>query len=93
MNPPKVMAGQPSATTPLNCSSIAAGMKYMLAMLCSKPAATNAEIGNTIAITLSVRLRPAIAIHTAMQTSTLQSTPRRNAVQNGSSTFAAAICM
>ena len=55
----------------------------MLAIECSKPAATNAEIGNTIAISLSVTLRPASVIHTAIQTSTLHSTPRKNAVQNG----------
>ena len=31
-------------------------MKYMLATLCSKPAATNAAIGGTIARILSVTL-------------------------------------
>src|SRR5687768_5493918 len=70
---------------------MASGKKYMLATECSKPAATNALMGNTTAITLSVTLRPASVIHTAMQTSTLQSTPRKNAVQNGSAALAFAI--
>ncbi len=63
----------------------------MLAMLCSNPAATNAEMGNTIATALSTTLRPACAIHTAIQTSTLHSTPLKKAVQNGSAALAAAM--
>ena len=43
------------------------------------------------ATALSTTLRPAIAIHTAMQTSTLHSTPRRNASQAGSPCLASAI--
>ncbi len=64
---------------------------YILAMLCSKPAATNADIGKTIATTLSMTLRPANAIHTAMQTKTLHRTPLKKAVQNGMVHLAAAI--
>jgi hypothetical protein len=44
-------------------------MKNMLATLCSNPAATNAEIGKTIAVTLSITERPAAARQTARQTS------------------------
>ena len=43
-------------------------MKNMLATLCSKPAATNAEIGKTIAATLSITDRLAAASQTARQT-------------------------
>lgn len=66
-------------------------MKYMFAILCSNPAATNAETGKMIATALSTTLRPAIAIHTAMHTSTLHSTPRKNASQNGRAHLAIAI--
>ena len=59
---------------------MASGMRYMLAMLCLKPAATNAVTGSTMATILSVTLRPAIAIQTAMQTSTLDNTPRKKSV-------------
>ena len=62
----------------------------MLAMLCSKPAATKALTGNTIAIALSITLRPAMAIQTAMQTSKLHSTPRKNASCQGSPCLASA---
>ena len=64
----------------------------MLAIECSKPAATNAVIGIRIATNLSTTLRPASVIQTAMHTRTLHITPRNNAVQNGSDDFAAAIC-
>ena len=50
------------------------GSRYTLAIECSKPAATNAAIGGTITTTLSVVLRAPNDIHTARQTSTLQST-------------------
>jgi len=40
------------------------GMKYILATLCSKPAATNADIGKITAKILSTTL-PAIANQTA----------------------------
>ena len=60
-------------------------------MLCSKPAATKALIGKTTATALSTTLRPAIAIHTAMQTSTLHSTPRKKASHSGSACLARAI--
>jgi hypothetical protein len=53
-------------------------MKNMLAMLCSNPAATNAEIGKTIAATLSITERSAAASQTARQTSV----PRMASGQN-----------
>ena len=80
-----------SASGALACCNRASGMKYMLAMLCSKPAAMKAEIGNTMAMNLSVTLRPAYAIHTAMHTSTLHSMPRKKASISGIDTLAAAI--
>ena len=55
------------------------GMMYILAILCSKPAATNALTGNKITIILSITLRPACAIHTAKQTSTLHIKPLKKA--------------
>ena len=58
---------------------------------CSKPAATKAEIGSTIAAALSTTLRPAKLIHTAMQTSTLHITSLKNALTQGKEVFAAAI--
>ena len=63
----------------------------MLAIECSKPAATNAEIGKTMAMNLSVTLRPASVIHTAMHTSTLHSIPRKNASASDSEPLACAI--
>ncbi|MNT58541.1 hypothetical protein D3C72_1959830 [compost metagenome] len=59
-------------------------------MLCSKPAATKAEIGNTTATNLSVTLRPAIAIHTARHTRILHSTPFQNSAANGAAHLAPA---
>jgi len=56
----------------------------MLATLCSKPAATNAEMGKTIATALSTTLRPASAIHIARHIRILHSTPLKNAVQKES---------
>ena len=70
---------------------MASGMKYMFAIECSKPAATKAEIGNTIATALSTTLRPASAIQIAMHTSRLQSTPRKNASVKGIAILADAI--
>jgi hypothetical protein len=67
------------------------GMKYMLATLCSNPAATKALIGNTIAMTLSVTDRPPVASHTARQTRAFASTPRIKTTPNGSEVFIAAI--
>ncbi|AJR05443.1 hypothetical protein H744_1c0418 [Photobacterium gaetbulicola Gung47] len=88
---PSSVTESATSTVPESLSSMASGMKYILAILCSKPAATNAEIGNTIATALSITLRPANAIQTAMHTSTLHNKPRKKAVQNGNSHFAAAI--
>src|SRR5579859_4073423 len=48
------------------------GMKNMFATLCSKPDATNAEIGGMIARILSVVVRALYASQTARQTSALQ---------------------
>src|SRR4051794_39227129 len=53
--------------------------KYMLAIECSKPAATKAEIGSSTTTTLSVVVRAANETQTARQTSRLHSTPRKNA--------------
>ena len=58
------------------------GMKYMFAMLCSNPAATNAEIGDTIATTLSSTVRPPVASQMARQTSAFASTPRARTAVN-----------
>ena len=52
------------------------GMKYMFATLCSKPAATNALIGNRIAKILSVVVRAEYVSHTARQTRPLHKMPR-----------------
>lgn len=56
-------------------------------MLCVKPADTNAEIGITMATALSLTLQPAMAMHTARQTSTSQRIPLKNAAQNGKLIF------
>jgi hypothetical protein len=74
-----------------SCTSMASGNRYMLAMLCSNPAATKAAMGKTTATALSTTLRPAIAIQTAMQTSTLHRIPRANASSGGSDCFASAM--
>src|SRR6185369_12500641 len=52
------------------------GTKYMFAILCSKPAATKAVIGNTIAMILSTVLRALYVNQTARQTSPLHKIPR-----------------
>src|SRR3569832_1071034 len=80
-------------TPPEYCSSMASGIRYMLATLCSNPAATKAEIGKMIAIVLSVTLRPASAIHTARQTKTKHNMPKKKTNQNGIDVLAAAIPM
>jgi len=56
MIPAMVMAeaSNPAGTLPVCVSSHARGRKYMLAMQCSKPAATKAEIGRIRPTTLSV---------------------------------------
>ncbi len=79
------------SAAPAALSIMASGMKYMFAMECSKPAATKAEIGNTIATSLSTTLRPANAIHMPKHTSALHSTPRKNASLHGSVVLAAAM--
>ena len=62
----------------------------MFATQCSKPAATNAAMGKTTARILSDTLRPALASHTARQTSTLQSTPLKKASLKDNEHLAAA---
>ena len=62
-----------------------------MAIECSNPAATNAEIGNTTPINLSTTVLPAKDIQIAKQTRLLHKTPKKNACQNGSPAFAAAI--
>ncbi len=66
-------------------------MKYMLAMLCSKPAATNALIGNITAATRSTTDRADNDIHTARQTRVLASTPEITAWPKPRFDFASAI--
>ncbi len=55
------------------------GMKYMLAMLCSNPAATKAAIGGIMLKILSVVLRALKHNQTARQTRALQKMPRTKA--------------
>ena len=66
-------------------------MKNMFAMLCSKPAATNAEIGKTIAAILSKTVRPPVASQTARQTSAFARIPRPKTAMKDRSVFAAAV--
>ena len=56
--------------------NIANGMKYILAMLCSNPQATNAVTGNTMENILLTPSLVALANQTARQTSQLQRIPR-----------------
>ena len=60
-------------------SSIPAGMKYMFATECSKPIATKAAIGGTMARIRSVVVRAEYVSQTARQTRPLQRIPRTNA--------------
>ncbi len=60
----------------------AIGRKYMLAILCSNPAATKAVIGGMIAIILSVVDRALYVNHTAMQTAALHMIPNMIAWRN-----------
>src|SRR3990172_1662459 len=85
-NPLQESCSEP-LTTIWSFKRIPKGMKYMLAMLCSKPAATKAEIGKTTARILSATLRPARASQTARQTRMLQRIPLKKASQKGSVTF------
>ena len=55
--------------------------------------ATKAAIGGTMTTTLSTVLRAPNDIHTARQTSTLQSTARKNSCNVGSAAFAEAIAI
>ena len=59
-----------------------AGMKYILAIECSNPKATNAVMGNRIAKILSVTDRPLKQRYTAKQTKILQRMPLDMACPN-----------
>ena len=59
------------------------GRKNMLATECSNPPATKAVTGRNTASSLSVTVRPAVAIHTPRHTSMLATMPRRKAISNG----------
>ena len=63
----------------------------MFAMLCSKPAATNAAIGGTIERTLSTVVRALKHIHTARQTNALHMIPSVSAGTKASDAFACAV--
>ena len=67
------------------------GMKYILAMLCSKPAATNAVIGKIIAAILSSVLRALKVNQTARHTNPLQRMPSATACKKSRSDLAAPI--
>ena len=71
--------------------TMSSAIQAMLATLCSKPAATNADMGKMTAKILSVTLRPARASHTAKQTKMLQTIPLKKASQKGSAALATAI--
>ena len=58
-----------------------------MAIECSNPAATKAAMGGTMTMILSVVLRAPNDIHTARQTSTLQSTARKNSWTVGKRRF------
>jgi hypothetical protein len=80
---PDIVTGEASklaGTLPVCVMSQANGRKYMLATLCSKPAAIKAETGNKRARILSVTDRPAYASQTAKQTSKLHRIPLKKSV-------------
>ena len=58
------------------------GMKYIFAILCSYPDATNVAIGNKIAKILPITLFELVAIQTAKQTNQLHKMPRHSASVN-----------
>lgn len=60
-------------------SNIPNGIKYIFATECSKPSATKAEMGNTIAKTLLATSRAAKQSQTARHTSALHKIPLTNA--------------
>src|SRR5258706_8042113 len=74
-----VFVARQNASCANSRSNSPTGTKYMLAMLCSKPIATNAATGGTMAITLSVTDRADIDSHTARHTSALARMPETNA--------------
>src|SRR5574341_8802 len=67
------------------------GRKYMLTTECSKPQATKALMGKTIARTLSATPRAPMQSHTARHTSTLHKIPRATADTGSSATLPRAI--
>ena len=62
----------------------------MLATECSNPPATKAVTGRNTDSSLSVTVRPAVAIHTPRQTRMLATLPRRKAISNGRLTLSSA---
>src|SRR5208282_6381782 len=84
-------ASNPGGTLPVSVNSQAKDRKYMLATECSKPAATNAEIGRIRPMILSVTERPAAAIQTARQTSKLHRMPLKKSVVREGEIFPTAV--
>ena len=78
-------------TVGLFFSKIPSGIKYILAIECSKPQATNALTGNTMANILSTTFLPEKQSQTARHTRALQSIPLTNASIKPKLTFALAI--
>ena len=70
---------------------MATGRTYILAIECSKPTPTKAEIGGIITATLPATERAAKLIQTARQTSILHKIPRKNASVGLSCNFVSAI--
>ena len=87
------LARKPAAVTLSAPASMAIGIRYMLATECSKPSATNADIGKMIASTLPGTSWAAKHSHTARHTRTLHRMPRKNASVTPSATLACAIAI
>src|SRR3990172_5820262 len=68
-----------------------AGMKYILAMLCSNPAATNAEMGGMMARIRSVVVRALKVSQTARHTRALHRIPSATAGMNDNPDLAFAV--
>ena len=80
----KTTPGCPFKRIPLN-------MKKIFAIECSKPDATNAVTGKTMANIFPITYLEESAIHTARQTSQLHNIPLVRASENDKLTFAFAI--
>ena len=72
-------------------AAIPAGIKYIFAMLCSKPEITKSPMQNQIAKILLTVSRAPVDIHTARHTSQLHKIPRTNACPKLSCTLACAV--